>query len=327
MRRLLHRPAFRRAVDAWEGFWFHPVQTSTLAVLRIAFALVVLLWAVALGHDLLPFFGSNGVVPEQPDYGRLGEDGAWGLLGPFSSDAAVITLFVVLLVSSLCLLVGLGTRIAALLVFVCLVSFTRRNPWVFNSGDLLLRVLAFYLVLAPSGAALSVDRWLKARGRFWEFPVRSAWPLRLLQVQLSVLYITAVWDKTAGGTWRDGTAVSYALRIDDLQRLPVPAFVTDSLLISNLATFGTLAIEFALGVLVWQKKLRPWVLLLGVSLHLGIEYAVRVGFFSYAVLLFYIVFIPPETVSAWLLALRDRVRRWAPRRARTPAHVGAADGP
>jgi hypothetical protein len=132
--------------------------------------------------------------------------------------------------------------------------------------------------------------------------------LRLIQVQMSILYFTAFWVKS-GPTWHEGTAVSYALRVGDLERLPLPEFITTSALIANLMTYGTLAVEFALGVLVWKRKLRPWVLLLGVGLHLGIDYAVRVGFFSYAILVLYIAFIPPETMSAWLTAARRRLER------------------
>ncbi len=311
-----------RGLQAWNAFWFSPVQTSTLALLRIGFGLIVLFWTISLGHDVLAFYSTDGIVPSQPDFGASGEDGSWGLLGRFESDGAVIALYVVLLVAAICLTIGLGTRLAALLVFVGLISFSRRNPWVLNSGDALLHVIAFYFLIAPSGAALSVDRWLRARSRFWEFPLRSGWPLRLLQVQVSILYLTAAWDKTAGNTWREGSAVSYALRIGDLERFPVPSFVVDSLLISNALTYGTLAIELSLGVLVWNRVLRPWVLLLGVSLHLGIDYAVRVGFFSYAVIALYLVFIRPETMSAWILAVRDWV---SGRLARSPAQISAAD--
>lgn len=75
-------------------------------------------------------------------------------------------------------------------------------------------MIAFYLVLAPSGAALSVDRWRRAKDRFWEFPQRAPWALRLIQVQISVVYLSTVWSKVQGTTWNDGTAVSYALRMD-----------------------------------------------------------------------------------------------------------------
>jgi len=292
--------AVGRGADGWSRFWFEPVSTSTFALFRIAFGALVFFWTVSLSPSLFAFFSTDGLLPEQPPLGR----GAWGVLEVFESNVAVVIVYFVLLLASLCLTFGFGTRLAAFLVFFCVVSFTRRNPWILNSGDLFIRVLSFYMLFMPAAAALSIDRWRRARSRFWEFPAKPVWPLRLVQVQISILYVTAVWDKVRGTTWNDGTAISYALRIADLERFPVPGFVTDSLLISNVLTFGTLAIELALGLLVWNRKLRPWVLLLGVSLHLGIDYAVRVGFFSYVVFVAYIAFLPPETVESWLRGLR-----------------------
>jgi hypothetical protein len=313
MKRLVEERV-RHAVSAWDRFFFAPVDTSTLALFRIAVATVILSWTLALAPSLYAFYSRDGILPAYPFYeGTL----AWGLIEYFPGNAAVTLFYFLLLIGSICLLFGFLTRLAAFIVFVCVVSFAHRNPWVLNSGDLLVQVLAFYLMLAPAGEALSVDRWLKPGRSFWEFPARSIWPLRLVQVQVSILYVAAVWAKVRGVTWNDGTAVSFALRIGDLQRLPVPGFITDSLVISNLLTFGTLAIELAIGILVWNRILRPWVLLLGVSLHLGIDYSVRVGFFSWAVLVAYIVFIPPDSARSFILATRDRftrltLPRWAP---------------
>jgi hypothetical protein len=211
------------------------------------------------------------------------------------------------------LVVGYRTRAAALLVFLGLLAFQRRDPWVFDSGDGLLRVIALYLALAPSGAALSLDRARRARDRFWEFPARAPWALRLMQVQLSVLYLATAWTKLRGTTWNDGTAVSYALRVGDLERFPIPHFVTDSVLVANLMTYGTLAIEIAIGVLVWNRRARPWVLGLGVALHLGIDYSMRVGFFTAAMFVLYLAFVPSDTAARFVLSVRERVR---PRRAR-----------
>lgn len=294
-----------RAHDVWERFWFASGQTSAFALFRVAFGAVVLAWTLSLAPSLYSLLGSEGVVPDHPDPGT----GGWSLLQISDSDVLVTALYLLLLVGSLFLVVGFRTRLAAVLVFVCLVTFGRRNPWMLNSGDLLITVLAFYVMLMPSGEALSVDRWLRTRRGFWEFPARSLWPLRLVQVQVSILYVAAVWEKVRGTTWNDGTAVSYAFRLEDLERFPVPDFVTDSLLLVNLMTYGTLAVELALGILVWNRVLRPWVLLAGVGLHLGIDFATRVGFFSYAVLVAYIAFLPPETVSAWVLRTRDWVAR------------------
>jgi uncharacterized membrane protein YphA (DoxX/SURF4 family) len=294
----------RQAVSAWNRFWFEPVETSTLALYRIAAAGVVFCWTLALAPSLYAFYTKDGILPEYPDQeGTL----AWSLLEYFPSVASVTLIYFLLLLGSLCLLVGLASRLAAVVVFICVVSFSHRNPWVLNSGDLLVQLLAFYLLLAPSGEALSVDRWLKRGRPFWEFPKRAIWPLRLVQVQVSIVYLFAVWGKVRGTTWNDGTAVSYSMRIGDLNRLPVPGFVSDSQLISNFMTYGTLAIELALAILVWNRVLRPWVLLLGVSLHLGIDYSVRVGFFSWAIFVAYVAFIPPDRARSFILAVRDFV--------------------
>ena len=293
----------RAAASTWDAFWFKPVDTSTLALFRIAVGVLVLSWTLALAPSLYAFYSREGILPGYPDYqGSY----AWSLLEWFPSDAAVTLFYFALLLASICLLVGFATRVAALIVFICMASFVHRNPWVLNSGDLLVQILAFYLLLAPAGIALSVDRWLKRRS-FWEFPARAIWPLRLVQVQVTIIYIAAVWDKVRGTTWNDGTAVSYSLRIGDLERLPVPGFVTDSLILANIMTFGTLAIELGIAFLVWNRVLRPWVLLLGVTLHLGIDYGVRVGFFSWAMLVAYVAFIPPERATALILAARGRL--------------------
>ena len=307
----------RNALAGWNRFWFTPTSSSTAAVVRIAGGLVLLGATISLGRDVLSFFGPEGILPRQPDFKTAGLRGIWSVLGTSPGPTLVIGVYAVSLLGALCLVAGFHSRLAALVVFVGMVSFTRRNPTVFNSGDALLRALSFYLLLVPGGAALSVDRWRRVRkegGEFWAFPARAVWPLRLMQIQMSVAYLTAFWAKVGGGTWREGSAVTYALRVGFIRRLPIPDAVTQSLLLSNVLTYATLATELALGLLVWNRRLRPKVLLLGVGFHLALDYAFRVGFFSYGMFVLYLAFVPPETMDAWLGAGRDRLARRKARR-------------
>lgn len=298
----------RAVIDAWNSFWFKPTSTSTLAVFRIAFGLVVLAWSISLVPDATSLFTKDGILPDQPNYtGLVG--GAWGLLGVFPSRAAMIVLLVALIVASLCLMLGVFSQAAALVVFLGVISFERRDPFVFNSGDVLIRLLALYLIFAPASAALSLGQFVRDRESFWTFPQRAPWAMRLIQIQFSVVYLIAVWTKVRGTTWNVGTAVSFALRITDLNRFPVPGFVQNSALISNFFTFGTLALELSLAILVWNRKLRPWVLLAGLSLHLGIEYSIRVGFYGLAIMSMYLIWVPPERMDALLVSLRRRLSR------------------
>ena len=75
----------------------------------------------------------------------------------------------------------------------------------------------------------------------------------------------------------------------------------------NLATYGTLAMELALGVLVWNRRARPWVLAMGFAMHVSIAYSIRVGFFSLAMFTLYLAFVPPGWAETQLLRLRDRM--------------------
>jgi len=296
-----------RAAAAWQRFWFAPEPTSTLALVRIAVGLLSLAWALSLRSDLFALYASDGVLHAQPD-----APGAWGLLAVADGDVALVCAYVALLAGAVALTLGLYTRLAALVVFVGLLSFARRNPYAVNDGDALLRLLVLYLMLSPAGAALSLDRLRRGREGAWEFPARAPWALRLIQLQLSLVYLSTVAQRLRGDHWTDGSAVSYVLRLEELQRLPLPAGLAADAGAMAVATYGTLALELALAILVWHRRTLPWALGLGVALHLAIEYALRVGFFSFAVLACYLAFLPPATATAWIGAVRRRLCPAAP---------------
>ncbi len=290
-----------RAMAAWDRFWFAPQPSSSLALLRIAFGALVLVWAASLAADVGAFFTPSGIAGEADGTG-------WGLLRLLPHAWAAWALLVVLMVAAIALLLGLYTRIAALAVLVGALSFERRNPLVFNAGDGLIRVIAFYLALAPAGASLSLDRLRRAHQPFWEFPPRAPWALRLMQIQVSVIYVSSVWEKLHGFTWRNGTAVAYALQLEDLQRFPMPAFAYTWAPAVALLTWGTLVAELSLGVLVWTRWRLP-VLAVGVAMHLGFAYAMRIGFFSAAICVLYLAFLPPALAQRFVLAVRVRTTR------------------
>ena len=94
----------------------------------------------------------------------LGDDGlvaqpARGTRGWWAPDLGHPWLQVsLLLVAAVALVVGWRTRVAAWVVVLLLVVLQRRNVYVLNSGDLLLRELAFFVALMPSGETWSLDR-------------------------------------------------------------------------------------------------------------------------------------------------------------------------
>lgn len=308
-------------IERWERFWFEPQPVSTLAIFRIAYGLVVTLWTISLIPDALSFFAEDGILPERDLVGH-----EIGLLNYVPQDAVVIGLVVVLLIAALATLLGYHTRVATVVVFLALLSLRRRNPWVMNSGDTLLRHMGFFLMLAPAGAALSLDRWRRARDRFWQIPQRAPWALRLIQVQVSFVYLFTVWAKARSDEWVEGTAVFSSMRVGDLTRFDIPFAWSESLLLGNLVAYATLAVELALAVLIWNRRARPWVIGAGVLLHVFIETTFALGFFSTVIFVSYISFIPEDTAERLIDRLRRRVSgEERPVRARRQT-VGATTG-
>jgi hypothetical protein len=257
----------------------------------MAFGVLAIGWTTSLLPDLSSLFGRRGIVPRQPEDAFY-----WGVFALFTSDHALLIGWSVLLVSSVALTIGWHSRLAALVVFALIVSFQHRDPWVWNSGDVAVRIEALILTLSPCGAALSVDQ-ARSCGTFWSAQQRPQWAVRLLQVQMSLIYLASALSKINGATWPQGTAVSYALRLPDLVLLSPPHWVTNSALLMNVATWGSLVAELSLALLVWNRRLRPWVLAAGVVMHTIIMCTIAVGFFTLAMFVLYLSFIPPETVQ------------------------------
>ncbi|MEO3758777.1 HTTM domain-containing protein [Mycobacterium sp. B14F4] len=285
--------------QAWRGFWFRVEPAYTIGLVRIVFGALVVLWAIELKTNLYIRFGTEGVLPRTPSQAYT-----WTVFELFPSDNALLVGWIVLMVAAIALTVGWHSRLAAILVFILIVSFERRNPWVFNAGDMLLRIEALFIALAPCGAALSLDQ-RRRTGAFWSAQDRQIWALRLLQIQVSIIYISIVVAKLRGETWQNGTAVSYSLRQYDMLVLPLPDWVAGNLTFMNVMTWGTLVIELAIGIFVWNRRWRPWVLAAGVVLHLSITVTIAVGLFSFAMFVLYLAFIPADRVKTMVDKLKQ----------------------
>jgi hypothetical protein len=297
------------ATTRWQSFWFAPEPVYTLGLVRIAFAGLVAVWTLTLLPDLDVLFGSSGVAPQHPAL-----DYRWGIFQVWTGDTAILIGWIVLLVAAVAMAVGWHSRLAAILVFVLLLSFMRRDPWIFNTGDGIISVLALFLALSSCGAALSLDQ-RRRTGAFWTAQRRAPWPIRLMQIQLSLMYLASVQAKLSGKTWVDGSAVSYAWRTDySWAILPVPQWLSGNAIVVNAATWGTLVIELGIAVLVWNRRWRPWVLAAGVLMHSMILLNLNVGYFSVAMFVLYLAFVPWQTVQRMLARLS---RAWSRHRERS----------
>ena len=162
-------------------------------------------------------------------------------------------------------ILGFHTKISLIVAFICMVSFHQRNIWLLSSSEVLMRMTTFLLIFTPCGKSLSIDSLIgKIKSGRYQRRNYPVWGVRLIQIQVCVVYLTTVWHKLKGDTWFDGSAVYYATRLEGLYHLSFFPFM-DLAWFLKIGTWTTLMIEFFLGFFIWFKEFRKPLLLAGVS--------------------------------------------------------------
>jgi uncharacterized membrane protein YphA (DoxX/SURF4 family) len=210
----------RRCWQRYAAFWSEREAPDSLALLRITFsiALIVNLLEQLLAGDVREFYAlpaEGGIFPfQRPEAGlslfRL----------PFLQPTALTVLLLVWgqLLVAVFLLVGLWTRLAALVCFVIQVTLYDRMDLFAFGGDNIFRVFLYLMVLSPAGAAWSLDARWRGKGR----ADVSRWPRRLFLFQLTVVYVSTGLYKI-GSTWSvlgGWSALYLALNLPGIARWP-----------------------------------------------------------------------------------------------------------
>jgi hypothetical protein len=295
---------------SWDRFFFAPVPVVNIAVYRIALGILALNYGALLAPDLLVWFGEKGALPFATS--RL-IPGGQGLVNLFiwlpKTDGSVWAVYTLFMISALCMTVGFMTRLSMILVFICIATFQHRNVMIPNSGDYFIRLAAFFMIFSQAGAALSIDQWRRRRrGQEDATLLRAPWAMRMIQLQLCFLYLSAYLWKIRGDLWLHGIAVYYPARLQEFFRFPVP-YVFEHMWTIKLWTWGTLLTEFSLGTLIWIRELKYWVLLAGMLLHLGIAYSMNIPMFAQVMIFTYVLWVDPKYLDRAILWCSGKLKR------------------
>lgn len=285
---------------AWNGFFHVQEPAHTIALFRILLGLILLVNAALFTRDARLWIGPGGIFAYE-EFCRIHGHSRFTLLRYLPATFGSVRLLLgIHLVAVCCLTVGWLTPWSAGVVFITLVSVHHRNPLVCYGGDDVMRIMVLLIAFSGAGDVASLDRWWADRlGQ--PVVVRTAWCTRLMQLQVSIIYLQAFLSKFSGETWRTGTAVYYAIEVPKYQRWRLPAFAR-TVGWSRLLSWWTIAVEFALGPLVWFHELRPAVIAAGLSLHLGMEAFMNLHLFGPMMIACLLLFLDPSQ-SERILAL------------------------
>lgn len=228
---------------------------------------------------------------------------------------------------------GLFTRTTSVLAWAASLNYIHRSQLILFGQDTMQTILMTYLMIGPSGAALSLDslrkrfRAAKALMGSGGKPVpwaesalagpEPSWlanfAIRLLQINFCFIYMSSGVSKLKGSTWWEHSAAWLVMANPEFGLVRYQAYnwllhtlVENRMLVSLLAasvTVFTLVTEIGFPFLIWTR-LRPLFIILSVFLHFGI--AVIMGLTGFGLYMYTLVFcyFPAKLV-------RDRVA-WTP---------------
>jgi hypothetical protein len=239
---------------------------------------------------------------------------------------------------------GLFTRITSVITWLGIMSYINRSQQILFGMDTMMNIALFYLVIGPSGAALSLDRLLEKRRAVrelekarrengdagkWEAILAGPRPsslanfvTRLVQIHFCFIYAASGLAKLKGPAWWNHTAVWYTIANPEFSPTvfrPYLWFLTQLAnvrwlweIMMTVGTGFTLFLEIGFPFLVWRRVLRPYMLILAILLHTGIAVFMGLTVFGLFMMTLLMAYIPPETVKRWLELGEKRLAGSAP---------------
>lgn len=284
--------ALGSAVRRWNSYWIDPIDATGMVLARTLLGIALIYWTLSEVPGVGDFFGPDGLDPNPaiPWYHIT-------VMRFLPRSIAPWVVIVAMLVAATMFIIGRFSRIASLIPWLGVISMYHQNRLVWNGGDDLLRIVCLLVGLwAIAGPTAAVETRIDSLWR-GAAPRTRAWGIRLLRIQLFVVYWSTLFEKLRGATWSGGTATFRALGLKNMLRFPAPGFLAHNAVLHNLITWATLLLELVIPLGLISPKWRRKAALAGFLLHASIEYALRVGIFSWVMMVCYLSFFDANDVA------------------------------
>ncbi len=301
------RAATAHYASAWRGFVTDPLDTAMLGPIRAILGTLCLWSWVNMGLDLQAWLGPEGWLPLDQAIALRTSNLAWSWsLWDYVPQAAVLPAYLLGLVVITLWTLGGWCRLTGPLVWVLIHSTVRRLPVMLFGFDAVMGTFVLYLAITGTGGeSLSIDRLL-ARRKGTEpsptAPLRGTVALRLLQLQMCLIYGAAGLSKLLGEPWWTGSAAYFLVANTEFRGVSILESLGESHMLTAICTFFPLWTEILYPVAIWPKLLRPLVLILTIGMHLAIATTLGLWEFSLAMIAANLAFVD----GAWIRRILKR---------------------
>lgn len=271
--------------NKWTGGQYSIFRIVLGSYLLIHFSMLIP-WAKELfsNQGLIPYAANSPLIHIFPN-----------ILAFFDSPLFLIGFLFVAIVGSIVLIFGWKDRFFAVIIWYVLACLLGRNPLISNPS---LPYIGWMLLAHACIPFIPYGSW-KARGKIaeavkWHFPQSLfivAW------IVLAISYTYSGYTKLISPSWLDGTAIQKVLE----NPLARPGYLRLLILsmppiLLKLMTWGGLSAELFFAPIALFRKLRPWIWLLLLIMHIGLIVLIDFADLSFGMILIHFFTFDP----AWI---------------------------
>jgi hypothetical protein len=234
-----------------------------LGLFRLLLGAVIVFDLVIKKNSSITFFYTDeGVLPAGL-LSQITETYQCSLFYYLHSTTLIYLFWFLTIAAAILYTIGYRTKLVSIVLYILLFSIHERNAVFLSGAHQIERTLLFWSIFLP------------LNGSFTLFPVKydkhevrtvAAWGIL---IQICLIYFVNAWVKT-GDTWKEGTAVAYAVMIP-MHRGMFADYILSNPLLYTLLTYGTVIFEYLIPFLIFvpyrNELLRFFAAILIFSFH------------------------------------------------------------
>ena len=272
------------------AFLFPGETDNWLTLLRIGLGLQTVFYTLSLRNDWHDLFGGadGGVVNrdlteallslESHFVPRLGSFVSLGARIGLHGETVLSITWICLVVAGCGLVIGLGSRLSAILAWFLHLCAAKSGGFVSYGIDNFMTIGLFYLMLSPLPDRYSLD-WRLQKSRSSNPQLVGFWR-RVLQLHLCIIYFFSGLAKCLGSGWWNGSNVWRALIRPPFNVIDPEVLVSWKYFFPVVGIFICL-LEIGYPFFIWHNKTRK-IWLIGIcTMHVGIGLTMGMYLFAF----------------------------------------------
>lgn len=194
-------------------------------------------------------------------------------------------------------------RIISLLIYVITMNLDNKAYVILDGGNNLMHLILLYMILMDPSV----------RPNKYKNPIinyinnaASNFSFYMVRLQIVMVYFVSGLAKVSGTLWQNGTALYYTLNVDEYSHPLAKKIISNYPFFTVVGSYVTLIYQVAFPWLVWNKKIRPYLLAFGTLIHIQISFVMGLFMFGLAIATSYFSFAE-NMFAKKALSINDKV--------------------